>query len=171
MPQPQKSDPAKSCLACGKPMLRKRINGILQDRTTFLRGKYCDRSCMAKGMVKEIVTKAAERQRARKFKSFSCASCGTLQKLQVHHKDRNTSNNDPSNLETMCATCHMKMHHANGDIVKRVPKPPCVICGKKSYRQSLCNTCLGRKRRYGTPYLRGVKHGSKWILIPVDGPK
>lgn len=30
--------------------------------------------------------------------------------LDVHHKDGNHSNNDPSNLETLCANCHRLEH-------------------------------------------------------------
>ena len=30
-------------------------------------------------------------------------------------------------------------------------KPPCVYCGKVSYRSGVCNTCRTRIRRHGTP--------------------
>jgi 5-methylcytosine-specific restriction endonuclease McrA len=33
----------------------------------------------------------------------------------VHHIDRNRNNNDPSNLEILCPTCHEEEHYLNGD--------------------------------------------------------
>lgn len=45
-----------------------------------------------------------------------CEQCGTESKLQVHHIDKNVANNDPSNLRTLCVSCHMKHHWHNGDI-------------------------------------------------------
>ncbi len=30
--------------------------------------------------------------------------------LDVHHRDHNKRNNDPSNLQTLCANCH-RLHH------------------------------------------------------------
>jgi hypothetical protein len=34
-----------------------------------------------------------------------------LHKLTVHHMDRDSSNNDESNLETLCRLCHNEEHH------------------------------------------------------------
>ena len=42
----------------------------------------------------------------------SCERCGASEKLQVHHIDEDPSNNNASNLETLCATCHNR-HHQN----------------------------------------------------------
>lgn len=41
-----------------------------------------------------------------------CNRCSILDKevLIVHHIDRNRNNNDISNLEILCANCHMKEH-------------------------------------------------------------
>lgn len=42
-----------------------------------------------------------------------CSGCGYnrfVQALQVHHKDHNRSNNDISNLEILCPTCHWEHH-------------------------------------------------------------
>jgi len=45
-----------------------------------------------------------------------CGECGKKESLDVHHKDRDYKNNEPSNLETLCHSCHMKLHWKNGDI-------------------------------------------------------
>lgn len=53
--------------------------------------------------------------RALAFKSFphKCLLCGYdkfPQILEVHHKDRDRTNNELSNLELLCPTCH-EVHH------------------------------------------------------------
>lgn len=43
-----------------------------------------------------------------------CEKCGFkpshIAQMDVHHKDRNHNNNDPSNLMTLCANCHRLEH-------------------------------------------------------------
>lgn len=43
-------------------------------------------------------------------KEGSCSSCGSRKNLMVHHKDGNRKNNEPSNLQTLCWSCHEKRH-------------------------------------------------------------
>lgn len=39
-------------------------------------------------------------------KKSKCQRCGSTKNLMVHHKDGNRKNNKPSNLETLCWSCH-----------------------------------------------------------------
>lgn len=39
-----------------------------------------------------------------------CNRCGSTRFLCVHHKDRNRNNNNISNLEVLCRSCHAKEH-------------------------------------------------------------
>ena len=43
-----------------------------------------------------------------------CSECGEsdIEKLHVHHKDHNHSNNDISNLKWLCVSCHNNIYHA-----------------------------------------------------------
>lgn len=45
---------------------------------------------------------------------IKCERCGYVdyfkEELPRHHKDRNRSNNDPTNLEVLCRTCHGAEH-------------------------------------------------------------
>lgn len=45
----------------------------------------------------------------------SCERCNFVAKerrqLDIHHKDGNKNNNDPSNLETLCPPCHRMIDH------------------------------------------------------------
>jgi 5-methylcytosine-specific restriction endonuclease McrA len=50
---------------------------------------------------------------ARREKPLKCERCGYdehPQILEVHHKDKNRSNNDVQNLEILCPNCHMIEH-------------------------------------------------------------
>jgi len=60
----------------------------------------------------------AEEIRAIKIKLVStrgekCERCSysKLEVLQVHHKDRNSKNNDFDNLEIICPNCHFEDHY------------------------------------------------------------
>lgn len=37
--------------------------------------------------------------------------CKATKDLEVHHKDKNHSNNNPNNLMTVCSSCHQKVHN------------------------------------------------------------
>lgn len=49
-----------------------------------------------------------------KYKDQQCAECGFVAvnscQLDIHHKDHNHTNNDLSNLITLCANCHRLKH-------------------------------------------------------------
>ena len=51
-------------------------------------------------------------------KEASCNRCGTIEKLCVHHKDENRTNNSLENLETVCRRCHALEHGC----ISRLPK-------------------------------------------------
>lgn len=46
-----------------------------------------------------------------------CEICGTKDNLEVHHKDCNRTNNFPSNLITVCESCHQRIHSKNLNII------------------------------------------------------
>jgi hypothetical protein len=87
-----------------------------------------------------------------------CDRCGNPA-TDRHHKDTNTANNDPGNIELLCRRCHMI---ADGRMERFVaakggrkdepnPPKPCVICGrlKKPLRKGRCDTCDSYFRKYG----------------------
>ena len=104
---PPKEDPVKFCKACGKELRRKRYGKRLEDRTRFLAREHCDQSCANS---RKVVTRSAHQWRARPYRKEACEECGTGLNLHVHHKDRDWANDDPSNLQTLCASCHLKLH-------------------------------------------------------------
>jgi hypothetical protein len=44
------------------------------------------------------------------FVGTECEICGSRNDLQVHHLDQNRDNNDLANLETLCVSCHQRVH-------------------------------------------------------------
>ena len=81
----------------------------------FNKRLYCDRACMAKGMIKpdDEVVKSTLHWRARRVLTpEKCSKCGVVLDLHVHHRDENLKNNDRRNLAALCSSCHLK-HHWN----------------------------------------------------------
>lgn len=42
-----------------------------------------------------------------------CSKCNSKRNIHVHHIDENRKNNELSNLQVLCASCHMKKHRSN----------------------------------------------------------
>jgi len=72
-----------------------------------------------------------------KINKKECAICGLKEVayLQVHHIDRNHSNNDIKNLQVLCILCHRK-EHANDSKNKRN-----VICHPSVESIYICSKC------------------------------
>lgn len=106
-----KEAPPSKCLQCGVQMERKRYaSGRLEDLGMFTRRKFCSVACQNASLVKESVTKGSHRHRARRLKRSCCEQCSSVRNLQVHHKDKDVTNNAPMNLQTLCASCHNTLH-------------------------------------------------------------
>jgi len=90
------------------------------------RNKFCSRKCASdfskgrnawnKGLV-DINSKNSYKS----FKKYSCERCGFVPEdscqLDVDHKDGNKKNNNPNNLQTLCANCHRLKSKLNRDTV------------------------------------------------------
>jgi len=73
------------------------------------------------------------KQAQRMFRATECNRCGGIQSLQRHHKDGNSLNNAPKNVEILCQPCHTKadMEAGRWGKGKTLTPKPCAICGKK----------------------------------------
>lgn len=161
MPQNISPTPEKYCAFCSAQLERKKFDGRLESMNCFIRRKYCNQSCMAKAMVKPSVTRSAYQWRARQFRKSNCEMCGTSKRLSIHHKDKDWSNNDPSNLMTLCASCHTSLHHSLEDIVKTLGPRPCECCGRIGLKRRCC-TCQTRIRRYGETLVKQLGPNFCW---------
>jgi 5-methylcytosine-specific restriction endonuclease McrA len=43
-------------------------------------------------------------------RSSRCSKCGATHNLIVHHRNKETADNRPSNLKTLCRSCHLRSH-------------------------------------------------------------
>lgn len=152
----RKPDPAKNCEICGSLLTRKRFNGRLEDYSVFLRRRRCSQSCANS---KLIINDDTYLWRARRHRKEACETCGTSLRLNIHHKDRDRRNNDLVNLQTLCASCHLKLHWRE-DREKRLAAGPqkkkrhCVTCGAVHYKKGsqtcgkVCMRALMSKRAH-----------------------
>lgn len=164
MPMPRKTDPEKTCAYCGEKLERKRIGGRLEDRTIFLKRKYCNRICMARAFIQEDVTKDALHKRARIFVGKTCEMCGATENLEVHHKDSDPANNALGNRMTLCDSCHTKWHWQHGKKPwKR--QSVCRICGEPARKLDMCQKHYQRYRKYGDSLLTKKRRGSGYELV------
>lgn len=103
-----------------------------------------------------------ETKRARAQRRYPLGKCLRCQNQATdrHHRDGNTGNNDPTNIETLCRRCHMetdgrldkfRAEAKASNESRRVPPLPCAHCGrlKKPLRHGLCSACSEYKRRHG----------------------
>jgi hypothetical protein len=135
MAQPQKTDPARSCVWCATPLTRKRFStGRLEDRGRFLLRMYCDRACKDQAQTNADTTnRQTMYARSRKHLKTACERCGATDRLHVHHRDKDITNNDPGNLETLCVVCHNRHHFAG---VSRTATTDCGPLETRSSRRS-----------------------------------
>jgi predicted nucleic acid-binding Zn ribbon protein len=101
----------KFCIVCGKPILA-RFNK-----------KSCSRSCANKLRIGTTYSHESRKSKVKSYKmlkvrllkirGYRCERCGydKYEILQVHHKDRNSSNNELTNLELICPNCHFEDHY------------------------------------------------------------
>ena len=104
-----------ACATCGKAVWKtKKAMDKSQSGDVF-----CSHSCAAKkSNMSRSDYKWAYRSLALRKLPNVCAICGyseVPEVLHVHHIDRDRQNNDISNLQILCPTCHYVDHFTNRD--------------------------------------------------------
>jgi hypothetical protein len=110
-----------SCFSCGKK-IHKQPSKLKNSKHGFY---FCNRECKEeaqslKGNCPEIrpdhygTSEGREvyRNLIKNSDHPVCEGCGeeTIYLLQVHHKDKDRTNNERENFEIVCANCHIKRH-------------------------------------------------------------
>lgn len=135
------------------------------------RGRFCGIPCSNRGAERRAPSgeehyawkgdaAATNTKRARARRQYdlgSCARCGS-RASDRHHKDGDTGNNTPENIEILCRRCHMRVDgrldgfrslaRANGR-KKRKAARECPICGRSQTLpyNGMCHACDARGRR------------------------
>lgn len=159
-----KPTPERKCKACGNLIPRLVKNGRIQELAHYLKKVYCNRACMAQGMQKEICRSLSHsHSKAARTVKPACEACGKKGRLHVHHIDEDPTNNTPSNLKTLCSSCHRRSHSPNF-MADGVTRKRCKHCAQPSVRRGLCSSHLNRFRRHGDPLAVKIRKGSGWVL-------
>lgn len=111
----------KPCVVCGITLVRhanyRQTDTMWQKQTmhkacraTFNQERFTGR------IVKENVRPESGRARARKLYPTlgMCEFCGLVPAKDRHHKDENTSNNERSNIDFVCRSCHLRLEYQIG---------------------------------------------------------
>src|SRR3990167_4416255 len=106
----------KTCEICLADFTRKRFGARLEDLTRFKLRKTCSQSCG--NSRKNPSHKTTYHLRARALLKDFCEKCKTSSNLEAHHIDKNYKNNTEWNIQTLCHSCHMKLHWRQGDFTR-----------------------------------------------------
>ena len=145
----------KRCLQCSQMLTRKRFGTRLEDMGVFRRRRYCNLQC--RGSMKHAetmaspsgMTRGACRRRARQMvPPGPCERCGTMNALDVHHKDHDWTNNAPENLERICRSCHIRDHRP-----ARICRQPRCQSTTRGGAHGLCVKHYQRWKKWGDPRL------------------
>jgi hypothetical protein len=148
MPMPRKPDPVKFCETCGARLVRRvSPSGRLEVAAQFAERRFCSLSC---ANTRTEVGDSQHHKEARRIKRpRRCERCGSRRRLHVHHRDEDTSNNDPTNLEVLCGSCHLREHWSRDTYRDRqaVRYQPCGT--RAAYRRGChCSQCVEANRAY-----------------------
>lgn len=83
---------------------KRKIDRLTQSEADYLSRKYFG------GLRDEVL----------KRDNNACTICGMSNRIIVHHKDHNKTNNILSNLTTLCRSCHINEHRSDLIISKSV---------------------------------------------------
>lgn len=158
---------SRACRYCKTPLKRREK----EHDEDWEKRIYCSRLCSGRmygDRIRQPIPndRSTSHKRARNLKPpGSCERCGSPRGLHVHHKDNNPFNNELSNLERLCPSCHLKHHR---------PRSKCIICGKPNEGRGYCVKHYYHVKRYGDPLKyaepRPYRDG-KAILCTTTGEK
>lgn len=110
--------PNHSCAWCGLKFYRRKSRKFNRSGLNFCSNDHKNQASKLEGGIREVFPShfgTAVKYRKIAFAQYpsKCNRCGYNKHkpvLQVHHKDGNNKHNDSSNLEILCANCHMEHH-------------------------------------------------------------
>lgn len=150
--------PIKFCEHCGSQLYPKLgPNGSQESMNQFSERKFCDRRC--KGLKQRLPNgpklgglphrgrKIARRIVTKRY----CEKCGATERLEVHHKDGDATNNKAQNLAVLCMKCHRAEHKTIG----------CKIhgCDRPHVAMGYCSKHYQRLKSYGDAMVKHDTHG------------
>lgn len=116
--KPEPSDVRGLCCHCGKNPQKRKSNGKYQTLCSPCeKRKYMTDE--ARERRKEVDSLKGYKRPYQRCKTDTCVMCGFTSEypcqFDVDHIDGNHKNNDPLNLQTLCANCHRLKTLLNGE--------------------------------------------------------
>ena len=150
MSSSEEPDLRRFCGHCKALLCERRWrNGKLESPAQLRRRKYCDRKCSSQACdAKPSLSRlpSTTHHHARKLvPPGPCARCGRPNAIDVHHRDRDHTNNSLDNLERICRKCHIAEHRA-----KRI----CILCDAPHRCRGYCSMHYRRFKTWGDPLIR-----------------
>ncbi len=149
----QSDTPTKHCLRCSQVLERKRFSGRLEDFGRFSKRMFCSLRCANSRGVASLSSSSQHRISAQ-FRKDKCDCCGNAggRTLHVHHLNGIWTDHRIENLQTLCHSCHMKVHHPKSE-------KQCSVngCGFDSRKYGMCSKHFQRFKKYGDPSLTKVR--------------
>jgi hypothetical protein len=111
------------CVICGKPFRPK----LHWTDTNGHTRKTCSKECHSQLMhnvqmennsnMKHGGSQGRYQRIRRELKPDVCEKCGATlpTRIDTHHKDRDKTNNNPSNIMVLCVNCHAYLHYLEDD--------------------------------------------------------
>lgn len=120
--KPEPSDVQGICVVCSKNKQKKKKNNKFKSICSSCEKKLFETKSRNKRKWTDPYIKPPKKG-YKHHKLNYCEECGFIPKhkcqLDVDHIDKNHQNNDPNNLQTLCANCHrLKSYY------ERIGKPP-----------------------------------------------
>ena len=121
--------PNCKCANCGASFYRNASKQKLSKHGFHFCSRKCKDQAQRIGGIDEIRPShyssgvGVYRQIAKRHYMMECSGCGYNKHedvIQIHHRDANRANNDPTNLIPLCPTCHVEVHRGHR-VLKLVP--------------------------------------------------
>ena len=121
--------------------------------------------------IKPRLSKDAGRRQAQKmYRNLKkeCEICHATERLQIHHKDHDPTNNSRENIQILCASCHAKLHGKERS--ESIDKHRiCPECGKEFVRvrsrEKYCSMSCAQKAAWKR---RGAHRPKKCVICGKD---
>lgn len=94
------------------------------------------------------------------YKKSKCFWCSSTKKLEIHHINEDWKDNSESNLQTLCRTCHLRLHFSGQFGDKWCSVPDCI---KRHKGRGMCEMHLRRFKHHGTT--DKLKRGDKPCIV------
>lgn len=180
------------CKECGGEIKKAYHKKGCSTLSQYIECGWCSEKCFYSYVSNNPTSRGTFAAMKLKYLKDRCEVCGGTSKLLTHHLDFNWRNNNPNNFQTLCYSCHFKIHARTEEsriirrsrrkskidkafmpFLKNNTEDRCFVCGETSMMCNLCQKHYQRARIHaGNPFVYLKQKGVKWIYVydnPITG--